>query len=99
DSRLAVSFGTPTFNISGTFRKSAGTGTTTVFWAFNNTGTGLAQAQSGTLSFGDSSTGISLTNTGILEANGGSIVIPNATTLTNSSEELRVRNGSGSRQS
>ncbi len=42
--------GTGTFNNTGTFRKSAGAGTSTIVDIFNNTG-GTIEGQSGTLSF------------------------------------------------
>src|SRR5262249_29846763 len=41
---------TPTFNNGGTFIKAAGTGTTSIFVPFNNTG--LVSAYSGTLQLG-----------------------------------------------
>jgi hypothetical protein len=55
DETMSYASGTnPTFNNAGLFKKSAGTGVTSVVWTFNNSGT--VQIQTGTLSFaGDGS--------------------------------------------
>lgn len=48
DRTLGVNSGTPTFVNAGTFRKSAGTGVTTIYWNF--TSTGILDVQTGSLS-------------------------------------------------
>ncbi len=62
--------GFPAFNNAGTFRKSTGTGTTTVDVAFNNTG--AVDVQSGTLSLsaGGSSVAGTFTSAGTLDFSG-----------------------------
>ncbi len=65
---LSAILGTPrTFNNLGTFRKSAGSGTTTVSVTFNNTG--ALQALSGTLSF----TAVFTQTSGSTTLNGGAL--------------------------
>lgn len=67
-----VQFGSAVLANAGTLRKSAGTGTTTIGFAFNNSG--LVQAQSGTLNFsggGISSGQFACSNTASLSFGGG----------------------------
>ncbi|OQW74297.1 MAG: hypothetical protein BVN35_10680 [Proteobacteria bacterium ST_bin11] len=68
--------GFPAFNNAGTFRKSAGTGTSTVSVAFNNTGT--VDVQTGTVSLSGAATANGFTNQGDI------VVAANAVFETNS---------------
>ena len=59
-----------TFNNAGTFRKSNGSGTTTVAWPWNFSNTGIVQVQSGTLSFAGA-----FSNSGTASAGSGTALI------------------------
>ena len=67
DQSVTINGGTPAINNAGTFQKSAGTGTTTVYGgvAFNNTGSVLVQT--GTLQLGQG------TSTGSFDSTGGTL--------------------------
>jgi hypothetical protein len=81
-----------TINNAGTFKKSAGTGTTTVAWRFNNTGT--VQVQSGTLAFtrpvAQFSAG-TLTGGSWQVLNGSTLSMPNGTSITTLGPNANVR--------
>lgn len=67
--------GSGTFNNNGTFQKTSGTGTSTVNWTVNNSGSILGN--SGELKFAGG-----FTNTGTVTANGGTITYSGATSQT-----------------
>jgi hypothetical protein len=74
--------GSPVFSNAGTFRRSTGTGTATVRWALNNTGT--VQVQSGTLKLtsGGLSTGSFVVDAGTaLDFDGGTYALDSGATL------------------
>ncbi|MBL8481950.1 MAG: choice-of-anchor D domain-containing protein, partial [Rhodocyclaceae bacterium] len=70
------------FDNSGTFRKSAGTGTTSVQLAFNNSGN--LQVQTGTVNLagGGSGTGASYSGAGTLQFGGGTHTLDAASSIT-----------------
>ena len=91
--------GATTFNNSGTFKKSAGTGTTSITIAFTNTGT--VDVQSGTLSLGANGSSSAALNVsgasatllfaaGVFDLNAGTTVAGPGTVLLNSSGTLNV---------
>ncbi len=91
--------GATTFNNSGTFRKSAGTGTSSITILFTNTGT--VDVQSGTLSLGANGSSTAALNVsgasatllfaaGVFDLNAGTTVTGPGTVLLNSSGTLNV---------
>jgi fibronectin-binding autotransporter adhesin len=78
DGNALINFNNGTFNnnAGATFEKSAGTGTSNVNWAFNNSG--LTQATSGTLNFVSS---FSQSATGSLKVDGATIHLPGSVSL------------------
>lgn len=82
---FALTNGTPTINNAGLFRKLAGTGTSSIAWRFNNTGT--VEVDSGTLAFpsgGTSSGTFSISPSGAVAFVGGTFNIDGPMTVTGS---------------